>query len=73
MCDRCEWEEWLERIREATDDASGLPDQADDFADSVTEKLEDIQAWVEEFEHITEAQAMAVENMEAGIGKWAKR
>lgn len=72
MCDECEWKEWLETIRGAISDAADLPERAEDFADSVTEKLEDIEAWVEENEHITDGQTSAVSNMEAAIGRWMK-
>lgn len=72
MCDECEWEDWLSTIRGAISDAGDLPERAEDFADSVKEKLGSIEAWVEEKKHITDAQQSAVANMEAGIGRWMK-
>jgi len=72
MCDECGWEDWLSTIRGAISDAGDLPERAEDFADSVAEKLGGIEAWVVENKHITEGQQTAVSNMEAGIGKWKK-
>lgn len=70
MCDHCDYESWLDEIHDAVEEAETLPERAEDFAASVVEKLEDIAAWVEDNEHITEAQQTAVENMRAGIEKW---
>lgn len=72
MCDECDWEDWLSTIRGAISMADDLPERAEDFADSVKEKLESIEVWVEENKHITDSQQNAVANMEAGIGRWMK-
>jgi len=72
MCGDCRWRFWLERIREAVSDAGDLPERAEDFASGVTDTLESIEVWVEEHEHITEAQIGAVSNMESAIGRWVR-
>ena len=73
MCGSCGWEDYLEEIAATFDAATDLPDRAADFADSVTEKLEGIAAWVEEHEHVTEAQKTAVANMAVGVWRMGQR
>jgi hypothetical protein len=47
-----------------------LPDRAQDFGESVQEKVESIQAWIEDNERVSEAQQTALDNMESGIDRW---
>lgn len=72
MCDECRWETYLETIEEAVADAERIEGPGRDFADSVTEKLEGIKVWVQRTEHITDAQADAVDNMAGGIDRWVE-
>lgn len=72
MCDACGWEDYIQEMEASLSDLAGLPDQAADFAASVEEKLVDTKCWVEDNEHITDAQATAVDNMIAGIQKWMR-
>lgn len=59
-----------EQILDLTDD---IPEAGQSFADSVREKTEGIQYWIEENEHCTEAQGSALENMLAGVERWLER
>jgi hypothetical protein len=70
MCDECCWEDFIPEIEAALSDVEELPEAAADFAVSVEEKLSGIQFWIQENEHITDAQAHAVKNMMLGIQKW---
>lgn len=47
-----------------------LPERAEDFGNSVTEKAESVMAWVDEHRHVTPAQMGMLENMERGVDKW---
>lgn len=70
MCENCDWQEWLARIREIQELLPDLPEKAFDFASGVHDTLEGIGSWVEENEHITDAQKTAVENLDAGVQGW---
>jgi hypothetical protein len=72
MCETCDWEGALELAEEIQDEAEELPERAEDFASSVTETATDMATWIEENEHVTEAQETALENMRAGITKWQR-
>lgn len=58
-----------ESILEKLDD---IPDRGQDFAESVREKVESIQAWVEEHGDATQAQLDALQNMEDGVDRWIR-
>ena len=45
---------------------------ASDFASSVQGKTEDIERTIEERNHVTPAQAEALDNMESGISRWIR-
>jgi len=47
-----------------------LQDRAFDFGASVEEKVYDIAEWIEENEHVTDAQLNALENMHGGVARW---
>lgn len=68
--DEGDWEHALEVIEEALASLDDLPERAEDFRESVRDKLESICDWVAEHESITGAQATAVNNMIAGIERW---
>jgi hypothetical protein len=57
-------------INETLELIDELPEEAEEFGESVREKLEDIMGWAEARNHITEGQVAAVENMDAGVRKW---
>ena len=73
MCDICGWQRALEDIESALEDAEGIPDEGEEFANGVRENLESIHAWVEEQNHVTPAQVVAIGNMSQGIGRWLER
>ena len=60
MCDSCDYHNLLERIQDLFD--SGRADWASDT-------LEGIHDWVEEHEHVTDAQRRAVENIGEKAGR----
>jgi hypothetical protein len=70
MCEECGWKVTLEDIEAALADVPDLPDRAEEFANSVDEKLRSIHEWVTEHDHITDAQQDAVANMISGVDKW---
>ena len=58
MCQTCDWEEELDRI-------SGLVE--DGRYDFALETLEGILRWVEDQEHVTQKQRMAIDNIEMSV------
>ena len=54
------------------EDVQSLPDKATDFGISVLEKTEDIQATIEERNHVTDGQFQALENMHGGVLAWLR-
>jgi hypothetical protein len=73
MCVSCNWKtavEWCDRILE---DVENMPSRAEEFGESVSEKVSLIQEWVEENEHITDGQRDALERMEASVRRWLDR
>lgn len=65
-----EAQEGVELCEEILDSIGDLPERAEDFASSVSEKVESIQEWIEENDHVTEAQMDALENMKSGVERW---
>jgi hypothetical protein len=53
--------------------AGELPERAEDFAHSVTEKTESIAEWVDAESRVTEGQIEALRNMLAGVDRWLDR
>ncbi len=72
MCDVCSYEDWLDDIAEQIDLLDGLSEAAYDFAVSVEEKLSSMAEWIEQNEHITPKQILAIQNMKAGIERWQR-
>ena len=70
MCTHCNHATWLHTIDEMLRDAADIPERGEDFAAGVTDTLEDMRAWIEENEHVTEKQQQAIENMQAAVGRW---
>lgn len=59
-------------IQEA-EDLKNRNEKAEEFAESVLEKLSSIKEWVEVRNHVTEKQADAVVSMSKAVGKWIER
>jgi len=72
MCGNCNWEEAHAQAQELLELLDQLPDAAEEFAESVREKTEGILVWIEESEHVTDAQETALENMFLGAEKWLR-
>ncbi|MBN1250155.1 MAG: hypothetical protein JXC32_20995 [Anaerolineae bacterium] len=75
MCEECAWESALDNISHARDLLNDLrdhrsDDRAQDFADSVEERLDGFAEWIETNEHVTPKQEEAIDNIIAGIGRW---
>lgn len=60
------------QIGEILSRIADLPEEADDFAASVTEKLESMAEWIEENAHVTPKMKTAIDNMGAAVAKWEK-
>jgi len=67
---RSDWEIRLIQCARILQMVSQLPDRAADFGDSVSEKVYDMQAWIEDNNHVTAAQQDALDNMESGVERW---
>ena len=65
-----DWEEALELCEEIEDLLGDLPERAEDFAQSVGEKVDSMREWIEENEHVTEKMVDALENMKEGSERW---
>lgn len=49
-----------------------LPERAEEFADSVEEKVLGIKKWAE-IDCVTEKQVRSLENMKGGVERWLRR
>ena len=67
-----DWEEALELCEEIQDLLEELPDRAEDFGQSIGEKVSDMTQWIEENERVTPRQVNALENMRSGCEKWIR-
>ena len=72
MCSECGWEDALDRACDLRDRAEELPERAEDFSSSVWDVLNDIAIWIEDNEHVTDAQKVALDNIAGGIAKWER-
>jgi len=73
MCDSCDWESYDEKVDKALELIEDLPEEAEEFGQSVMEKLESMQMWMQDKEHVTEKMKSAVDNMCAGLDNWMNR
>ena len=60
----------LEYCNELLELLEELPDAAADFVDGVSERVTSMLEWIEDNEHVTENQIVALENMRRGADKW---
>lgn len=72
MCDTCDWEDALDLIDETIELIEDLPSAADEFAESVEEKLNGIDESITATSHVTEKQFEAIRNMHGGVKKWLR-
>lgn len=47
-----------------------VPDDGEDFADSVIEKAASIRDWIHKHGRVTDRQQTALDNMESGVDRW---
>lgn len=65
-----DWMEAIEEIDRALRNAEDIPEEGEEFADGVTETLEDIRQTIERTQRVTDRQWEAVQNMASGISRW---
>lgn len=61
--------EWLAICDRILEECEDVPERAEDFAISVSEKIESMACWIENNNRITPAMKQAIENMDEAIGK----
>lgn len=49
-----------------------LPTRAGDFAEGVRERIDGMRAWAIERNHVTAKMTQALDNMDAGVGRWER-
>lgn len=67
-----DYEEAIELCDEILASLEDLPEQAEDFSDSVYEKVTSMRVWIEENERVTDKMISALENIQAGVSKWLR-
>lgn len=65
--------EALDICKEISNMVEQLPEQAEDFGQSVESKMLSIRDWIEKNDHATDKQVNALENMHAGLKKWVDK
>lgn len=70
MCDNCDWESAVKNCDELLSRIEELPERGDDFASNCQGTVEGIQIWIEDNEHITDAQEVALENIDHALERW---
>jgi hypothetical protein len=64
-----EIQEWVTRCENILDDCDDVPERAEDFAVSVSEKIESMAQWIADNRRITPAMIEAIENMDQALQK----
>lgn len=49
-----------------------LPERAEDFGMSVGEKVASIKTWIEQNDHVTDAQKQSLDNMQGAVLRWIR-
>lgn len=65
-----DWQAVANQCTEIVELCETVPDAGRDFADDVAEKVEEVQGWIEENQHVTEKQVEALKGWEAGVRAW---
>lgn len=63
-------QEAIEFCKELLSDLEDLPERAEEFVDSVTEKVTSMMEWIEENEHVTDKMQDSLRNMRRGCDRW---
>lgn len=72
MCAECYYVGFIAQCRGILLDVEELPERAEEFAASVTEKITSMQTFAEINQHVTDKQREAAENMAAGVKRWLR-
>ena len=72
MCADCDWQGFIMECTAVLLDVEELPERAEEFADSVTEKVTSMQTFAEINQHVTDQQREAAENMGAAVKRWLR-
>jgi len=67
-----ELNEAIDLCKQILDEVDALPEAAEDFASSVSDKALSIQEWIEENDYVTPKQLSALKNMLTGIHRWMR-
>lgn len=65
-----DWEDAIEQCNRIMEMCNEVPERGEDFAYSVQQKVQEISETIEESERVTEAQQIALDNMESGVSRW---
>ncbi len=65
-----DWEDAIDLAGEIQELLDELPERAEEFRDSVEQKVSDISISIVKARHVTEGQFQALRNMEKGVRKW---
>lgn len=68
----CDAEEALEFCAKLLEDLEDLPERAEGFASSVSEKVESIQEWIDTESRCTGKMAESLIRMREGTDKWMR-
>lgn len=60
-------QEWIDTCDRILEDCGDVPERAEDFAISVSEKIESMAEWIEENKRITPKMIEAIENMDEAL------
>ena len=72
MCQSCDWQRFLDDCRSAMEEISEIPERGADFAASCEDRVGGMMTWAEDNEHVTEKMVTALENIRAGVARWAR-
>jgi hypothetical protein len=60
-------QEWLDTCNRILEECEDVPERAEDFAMSVSERIESMAEWIEENRRITPKMIAAIENMDEAL------
>lgn len=65
-----DYEEAIEYAEHILSDLDDLPERAEDFAESVREKVTGMKSWMVEHRRVTEKMITALQNIRGGVDRW---
>jgi len=66
------YQEGIHIAESILEDIPSIPEEGEEFAESVEEKVQSMREWMEEKEWVTPAMAAALRNMREGVDKWLR-